>query len=144
MAAKPSRASSPERIRILLLQKALRAGVIVDGTRDGLLEAVHVRATFMGVDVVGEGHDGIRGIGAGPLQGHLHGAVGVLGLEVDGLVQGLLAVVQELHEVDDAAHGLENLSTGVPSASVMRSSVRMIFKPRFRKAISRKRAAKVS
>ena len=33
---------------------------------------------------------------------------------------------------------------GLPSASVMRSSVRMIFKPRFRKAISRKRAARVS
>ena len=72
-----------------------------------------MRAAFMGVDVVGEGHDGIRGIGAGPLQGHLHGAVGILGLEVDGLVQGFLAVVQELHEVDDAAHSLENLGTGV-------------------------------
>ena len=72
-----------------------------------------MRAAFMGVDVVGEGHDGIRGIGAGPLQGHFHGAVGVLGLEVDGLVQGFLAVVQELHEVDDAAHGLENLGAGV-------------------------------
>ena len=67
----------------------------------------------MGVDVVGEGHDGVRGIGAGPLQGHFHGAVGILGLEVDGLVQGFLAVVQELHEVDDAAHGLENLGTGI-------------------------------
>ena len=67
----------------------------------------------MGVDVVGEGHDGIRGIGAGPLQGHFHGAVGVFGLEVDGLVQGFLAVIQELHEVDDAAHSLENLGTGV-------------------------------
>ena len=100
-------------VRILLLQKALRAGVIVDGTRNGLLEAVHMRAALMGVDIVGEGHDGVGGIGAGPLQGHFHGAVGVLGLEVDGLVQGFLAVVQELHEVDDAAHGLENLGAGV-------------------------------
>ena len=100
-------------VRILLLQKALRAGVIVDGTRNGLLEAIHMRAAFMGVDVVGEGHDGVRGIGARPLQGHFHGAVGVFGLEVDGLVQGLFAVIQELHEVDDAAHGLEDLDARI-------------------------------
>ena len=103
----------PGKVRILLLQKALRAGVIVDGTRNGLLEAVHMRAALMGIDIVGEGHDGVGGIGTGPLQGHFHGAVGVLGLEVDGLVQGFLAVVQELHEVDDAAHGLEYLGAGV-------------------------------
>ena len=96
-------------VRVLLLEDALRAGVLVDGARDGLLEAVEVRAALVRVDVVSEGHDGVRGIGRRPLHGHLHRAVVVLGLEVDGLVQRLLALVQELHEVHDAAGVLEHL-----------------------------------
>ena len=64
MAAKPSRVSSPERFGSFSFRMPLRAGVIVDGTRDGLLEAVQMRAALVGVDVVGEGHDGVRGIGA--------------------------------------------------------------------------------
>ena len=47
-------------VGILLFEDALRAGVLVDGARDGLLEAVEVRAAFVRVDVVRKRHDGVR------------------------------------------------------------------------------------
>ena len=68
-------------------------------------------AALGGEDVVGEAHDGL-GVGGVPLDGHLNLAhlcrVGgiVFALEVDGLLEAvgdLLALVQELDEVDDAA-----------------------------------------
>ena len=61
----------------------------------------------MRVDVVGERQHAVAAIGTGPLHGNFHRAVLVLGLEVDGLVERLLAVVEVLHEVDDAAVVLE-------------------------------------
>ena len=100
-------------VGVLLLEDALVARVLVDGARDGLLEAVEVRAALVRVDVVGERHDGVRGVGRGPLHGHLHRAVDVLRLEVDGLVERFLALVEVLHEVHDAAGVLEHVGARV-------------------------------
>ena len=121
-------------VGILLLEDALRAGVLVDGARDGLLEAVEVRAAFVRVDVVRERHDGVRGVRGGPLHGHFNGAVVVLGLEVDGLVQRFLALVQEFHEVDDAAGVLEHLgarvAVGVGDALVVQHDLEALVEER--------------
>jgi len=94
-------------VGVLLLEDVLGAGVIVDGARHRLLEAVEVGAALVRVDVVGERQHAVAAIGTGPLHGNFHRAVLVLGLEVDGLVERLLAVVEVLHEVDDAAIVLE-------------------------------------
>ena len=95
---------------VLLLQDALAARILVDGARDGLLEAVEVRAALVCVDVVGERHDGVRGERRGPLHGHLDRTVGAFGLEVDGLVQRFATLVKVGHEVDDAAFVLEDVA----------------------------------
>ena len=95
---------------VLLLQDALAARILVDGARDGLLEAVEVRAALVRVDVVGERHDGVRGERRGPLHGHLDRAVGAFGLEIDGLVQRFAALVEVRHEIDDAAFILEDVA----------------------------------
>ena len=121
-------------VGILLLEDALGASVLVDGTRDGLLEAVEVRAALVRVDVVRECHDGVRGVRGGPLHGHLDRAVVVLGLEVDGLVERFLALVQELHEVDDAAGVLEHLgariAVGVGDALVVQHDLEPLVEER--------------
>ena len=95
---------------VLLLQDALAARVLVDGARDGLFEAVEVRAALVRVDVVGKRHDGVRRERRGPLHGHLDRTVGAFGLEVDWFVQRFAALVKIGHEVDDAALILEDVA----------------------------------
>ena len=105
-------------VGVLLLEDVLLARVVVDDARERRAEPLEVHAALGGVDVVGEAHDGL-GVGGVPLDGHLDlaglGRVGPLvGLagEVDGLLEAvgdLLALVQELHEVHDAARVAELL-----------------------------------
>ena len=99
-------------VGVLLLQDVLLARVIVDHAGECCAEALEVHAALRRVDVVREAHDrlGVRGV---PLHRDLDlaGAVGRqprLGRagKVDGLLQAVgnvLALVQELDEVDDAA-----------------------------------------
>jgi hypothetical protein len=66
-----------------------------------------MRAAVDRVDVVGEGEDGL-GVGVVVLQRDLHHHAVALGLHVDGLlVQHLLALVEVLDELGDAAGVLE-------------------------------------
>ena len=80
-----------------------------------------MHAALGGVDVVGKRHD-VLAIAGIPLQGHLdlahlgHGRIRIrFTLDIDGLLKGLgdvLAVVEELDEVDDAALVAELLHVG--------------------------------
>ena len=90
-----------------VLEEAQRLAGGVDGAGERGAEAGEVGAAVDGVDVVGEGEDGL-GVGVVVLQRDLHGDVVALGLHVDGLlVQDLLALVQVLDELGDAAGVLE-------------------------------------
>ena len=99
-------------IGVLLLEQVLLAGVIVNHAGERDAETLEVHAALGGVDIVGKRHD-VLAVAAIPLQGYLdlahlgHGRVRIrLALDVDGLLKGLgdvLAVVEELDEVDDAA-----------------------------------------
>ena len=80
-----------------------------------------MHAALGGIDVVGKRHD-VLAVAAIPLQGHLdlahlgHGRIRIrLALNVDGLLKGLgdvLALIEELDEVDDAARVAELLHVG--------------------------------
>ena len=81
----------------------------VDGAGERGAEAGEMGSAVDGVDVVGEGEDGL-GVGVVVLQRDLHGDVVALGFHVDGLVvQHLLALVEVLDELGDAADVLELL-----------------------------------
>ena len=87
------------------------------------------------------------GVGVVVLQADFHDDAVFLGFHVDRLVvQNLLAAVQVLDELGDAAVVLELgvLRPRRSSASVVRSSVSVMSKPLFRKASSRRRCASVS
>ena len=62
-----------------------------------------MRTTFVRVDVVREGHDGVCRIGRGPLHGDFHRAVRVLRLEINRLIERFLAFVEIFHEVPNTA-----------------------------------------
>ena len=108
-------------VGVLLLEQVLLAGVIVNHAGEGSAETLEVHAALGGVDVVGKRHD-VLAVAAIPLQGHLdlahlgHRRVRIrFTLDVDGLLKGLgnvLAVVEELDEVDDAALVAELLHAG--------------------------------
>ena len=108
-------------VGVLLLEQVLLAGVIVNHAGERGAETLEMHAALGGIDVVGKRHD-VLAIAGIPLQRHLdlthlgHGRVGVrLALDVDGLFKGLgnvLAVVEELNEVDDAAGIAELLHMG--------------------------------
>ena len=108
-----------------VLEESHRLADGVDGARERGLEAGEMRAAVDGVDVVGEGEDGL-GVGVVVLQRDLHGDAVALGFHVDGLVvQNLLALVQVLDELGDAADVLELWFLLSPVlGSVVRSSVR--------------------
>ncbi len=92
-----------------VFEEAERLADGVDGAGERGLEAGEMGAAVDGVDVVGEGEDGL-GVGVVVLERDLHGDVVALGLHVDGLlVQDLLAAVQVLDELGDAAGVLELL-----------------------------------
>ena len=77
-----------------------------------------MRAAVDRVDVVGEGEDGL-GVGVVVLQRDLHGHAVALGLHVDRLVvQHLLALVQVLDELGDAAGVLELCVLGLAGLGV--------------------------
>ena len=65
-----------------------------------------------GVDVVRKREHAIRRIGRGPLHCHFHHAVFVFSLEVDGLVQRFLALIEEFNEILKTAKRLKHLGTG--------------------------------
>ena len=88
---------------LLVLQKALVAGVVVERAGERPLEAGQVSAALVGVDVVGERERRLH-VGAVPLHRHLDLALVGHGIEVDDvLVDALLAVVHVGDEVADAA-----------------------------------------
>ena len=99
-------------VGLLLLEKPLLAGIVVDHSRKCRAEALEVHASLGRVDVVGKRHD-VLTVAAVPLQGYLDLAHLVqrrlragLALDVDGVLEALgdvLAVIEEPHEVDDAA-----------------------------------------
>ena len=87
----------------LLLEHSRGAGEIIDGARQRGAEAGKVRAAIHGVDGVGEGKN-VFGVAVVVLQRdfHFHGVA--LAFDVDGrIVQRLLAAVQMLDELGDAA-----------------------------------------
>ena len=72
-----------------------------------------MRSAIDGVDVVGEAEDRL-GVCVVVLQRNLHDDVALLGLHVDGLlVQHLLALVEQLDELGDAAGVLVDLRLGL-------------------------------
>src|SRR5215218_5604236 len=86
-----------------LLEETLLPGVGVDGARQRRAETGEVRAAFVRVDVVGEREDGVLEA-AVPLHRDLYFARVLLALEVeDGLVDGILRLVDVLHEVPYSA-----------------------------------------
>ena len=92
-----------EEVVVLLLERALGPGVLVDHGGQGLLEALLVHAALDGGDAVGEAVDALVVAGV-PLQGDLDLAVVLGGLEVGHpLEQRLLGGVEVADEVDDAA-----------------------------------------
>ncbi len=77
-----------------------------------------MRAAVDGVDVVGEAENGFR-VAVVVLQANLHGHAAALGFHVDGLiVQHLLAAVQMLDELGDAAVVLELGALGLAGLRV--------------------------
>ena len=83
-------------------QAHLLAGV-VDGAGQRGAEAGEMRAAIDGVDVVGKAENGFR-VGVVVLHADFHGHAVALGFHVDGLVvERLLAAVQVLDELGDAA-----------------------------------------
>ena len=92
---------------LFLLEEVLLPGVVVERTRERGAEAGEVRAALRGVDVVGEGEDGLV-VRRVPLHRDLYRAVGGLVLEVDdAAVDRVLLAVDVGHEVADAALVLE-------------------------------------
>src|SRR5919112_6617875 len=88
---------------LLLLEEALLTGVGVDRPRQRRPETGEVRAAFVRVDVVSKREDGVLEA-AVPLHGDFHVPYLLLALEVeDGLVDGVLRLVDVLHEVPYAA-----------------------------------------
>ena len=99
-------------IGVFFLEQVLLARVVVDHAGERGAEALKVHAALGSVDVVGKRHD-VLAVAAIPLQGYLdlshlgHGRIRVrFSLDVDGFLKGfgdILALVEELDEVDDAA-----------------------------------------
>src|SRR5918995_1655565 len=88
---------------LFLLEKTLLPGVSVDRPRQRRPETGEVRAAFVSVDVVGEREDRVLEA-AVPLHGDLHVPYLLLALKVeDSLVDGVLRLVDVLHEVPYAA-----------------------------------------
>src|SRR5215218_7640314 len=88
---------------LFLLEEALLTGVGGDRARQRRPETREVRSAFVRVDVVGEREDGVLEA-AVPLHRDLYFARVLLALEVeDGLVDGVLRLVDVLHEVSYAA-----------------------------------------
>ncbi len=87
----------------LLLEHARGAGEIIDGAGQRGAKAGKVRAAIDGVDGVGEGKDVFR-VAVVVLQRDFHFHVVALALDGDGrIVQHLLAAIEMLDELDDAA-----------------------------------------
>src|SRR5918998_5668724 len=90
-------------VLLFLLDEPLLASVRVDGARQRRPEARQVSPALVGVDVVGEGEDGVLEAVV-PLHRDLDGPGLLLPLQVeDGLVDRVLGVVDVRDEVPDAA-----------------------------------------
>ncbi len=128
-----------------VLEEAERLAGGVDGAGERGLEAGEVRAAINGVDVVGEGEDRL-GVGVVVLQRNLHGHVVPLGFHVDRLfVEDLLALVEVLDELGDAADIFELLVLALAGLGVGGAFVGEVnLEPLLRKASSRRRWARVS
>ena len=126
-------------VGVLLLEQVLLTGVIVDHAGEGGAETLEMHAALGGIDVVGKRHD-VLAIAGIPLQGHLdlahlgHRRVRVrFALNVDGLLKGLgdvLALVEELDEVDDAALVAKLLHVGSRLALVGQHDLEVLIEER--------------
>ena len=106
----------------VLEQRQLLTGV-VDGARQRGAEAGQMRSAIDGVDVVGEAEDGVR-VTVVVLERDLHGDAVALGFHVNRLlVQYVLAAVQMLDELGDAAAVLELGALGFAGFRIGRALV---------------------
>ena len=124
---------------LFLLEQAVVARVLVERARQRRAEAAQVGAALARVDVVGERVDRLL-VGGVPLHRDLGRALlGLAGEEDDLAVDGVLVLVEVGDEVLDPA-----LVAGTRAAwPSPRSSTIEIFRPRVRKAVSRRRSSSV-
>ena len=105
---------------LLLLEEVLLPGIVVERARERRPEAGEVRSALSGVDVVGEGEDGLV-VRRVPLHGDLYRAVWSLVLEVDdAAVDRILLAVDVGDEIADAALILEGDALAVGALVVER------------------------
>ena len=126
-------------VGVFFLEQVLLARIVVDHAGERGAEALEVHAALGGVDVVGKRHD-VLAVAAIPLQGHLdlahlgHRRVRIrFALDVDGLLKGLgdvLALVEELDEVDDAALVAKLLHVGSRLALVGQHNLKVLIEER--------------
>ena len=102
-AANPSRASSPARVRFVILNEVLLATIVVDDARQSAAEAGDVRAPVDGVDAVGERVDELCEAVI-VLHRHLDDGIVDLLLHINGVrVDDGALLVQAAHETGYAA-----------------------------------------
>ena len=126
-------------VGVFFLEQVLLASVIVNHAGECGAEALEVHAALGGVDVVGKRHD-VLAVAAIPLQGYLdlahlgHGRIRIrFALNIDGVLKGLgdiLALVEELDEVDDAASIAELLHMGSRLALVGQHDLEVLVEER--------------
>ena len=105
-------------VLIFLLEEILLASIFVNGLGQCRAEALEMRATVGGVDVVGE-RANVLGVGLGPLHGNLDLTGLAFRLEIHGLVvDDGLALVHVPDEVDNAALVLEDFGLGLLAAGI--------------------------
>ena len=126
---------------LIVLEELHLPAVSIEHSGQGPLEALLVHAALGGVDVVGEGHNGLV-VAVVVLEGHLRHGVLLLPGHVDHVrVDGILGAVDKGHELPDAAgvvHGV------LPCSRPGRASMVWMRRPALRKASSRMRVWMVS
>ena len=102
-----------DEVLLLLLDESLAARVAVDHVGERLLQAFLVHAALVGVDRVRERVERLL-VAVVPLERDLDLGALVLGLEMDHAIERVLAEGEVLHEVREAARGLEDLLRLLP------------------------------
>ena len=98
------------KVAVLLFQDSVRARVVIDRARQGVLETVEVGTALVGVNIVGERQDAVRGVAARPLHGNFDRAIVAFRLEINRFVEGFFSFVDVIDEVHNAACKLERFA----------------------------------